>query len=436
MKRITLAALYLLIFANCNATTYETAEEGTEHQWRIYDQRPKGASISNIYDETKDSQVIEFNSRGTRNGFVIGGWRGKEAWKNSEEMTAQWSMSYSERFVVYFHINTKKGARYLYYTAVNKNKGISNSGRYIHHGLGKEAKNGSWQSFSRDLQADLQEFETDNEITAVNGFFIRGSGKVDDIKMVHTASITEPVGNAEFTKEQRLIADQFISIFENGTAEIKYDYAANIGDGRGITAGRAGFTSATGDMLIVINKYTKLKPNNSLAQYTDELAYLVDLRYNVGDRKGSASTKNLGGLVEVWKEHSQYQAFRDIQDEVVDEMYFDTAVEKAKSIGVTLPLSLLCLYDANIMHGESGLENLVNKTNQQMKAKGDFDEISWITKFNAVRKDIMLSDSSWKYATTRVDELDDLIESKNYPLSPFKMVIENYEDETHYLPVY
>jgi chitosanase len=432
MKKITLAILSVLISTGCNATTYETADEGAEHQWRIYDQRPKGANITHIYDEDKDSQVIELSGKGIRNGYVIGGWSGNEAWDNSEETIAQWSMNFSERFVVYFHIETSKGSRYLYYTANNKNWGANNSGHYIHHGLGKEAKNGTWQSFSRDLQADLQEYEADNEIIAVNGFFIRGSGKVDDIELVQPKIVMD----VKTKKEQRLIADQFISIFENGSTDIEYDYAENIGDGRGITAGRAGFTSATGDMLIVINKYTKLKPDNSLAQYTDELAYLVDLRYNVGDRKGSASTKNLGGLVEAWKEHSQYQVFKDIQDEVVDEMYFDTAVEKAKSIGATLPLSLLCLYDANIMHGESGLEELVSKTNQQMNAKGDFDEVSWITKFNAVRKKIMLSDSSWKDATTRVDELDDLIESKNYQLSPFKMVIENYEDETHYLPAY
>ncbi len=432
MKKITLAILSVLISTGCNATTYESAEEGSEHQWRIYDQRPKGANITNIYDEDKDSQVIELSGKGIRNGFVIGGWSGNEAWDNSEETIAQWSMNFSERFVVYFHIETSKGNRYLYYTANNKNWGANNSGRYIHHGLGKEAKNGTWQSFSRDLQADLQEYEADNEIIAVNGFFIRGSGKVDDIELVQPKTVID----VKAKKEQRLIADQFISIFENGSTDIEYDYAENIGDGRGITAGRAGFTSATGDMLIVINKYTEFKPDNSLAQYTDELAHLVDLRYNVGDRKGSASTKNLGGLIEAWKEHSQDQAFRDIQDEVVDEMYFDTAVAKAESIGATLPLSILCLYDANIMHGESGLEELVNKTNQQMKAKGDFDEVSWITKFNAVRKDIMLSDSSWKYAATRVDELDDLIESKNYQLAPFKMVIENYEDETHYLPAY
>ncbi len=73
-----------------------------------------------------------------------------------------------------------------------------------------------------------------------------------------SAPISEPVDeNINFNQQQRLIADQFVSIFENGTSEIQYGSAEDIGDGRGITAGRAGFTSATGDMLIVIEKYTK-----------------------------------------------------------------------------------------------------------------------------------------------------------------------------------
>ncbi len=436
MEKIVIALLSVLISTSCTAATYENAEDESDFKWHIYDQRPQGAFISNVYDEEKQSQVIELNGKGTKNGFVLGGWGGKRAWRNTEDRIVKWSMKYNERFVVYFHVKTSKGYRYLYYTESNNNWGMNNKGRYIHHGLGKQAKNGSWQSFSRDLQADLQEFEEDNEVLAVNGFFIRGSGRVDDIETAKPDKDTDTNTGFNWEKEQRLIADQFISIFENGVTTIQYGYAENIGDGRGITAGRAGFTSATGDMLIVINKYSKLKPNNPLVQYTDELAYLVKLRYEIGDKKGSSSTKNLGGLIEAWKETSQHQEFRDVQDQVVDEMYFNTALEKLNSIGAKLPLTLLCLYDANIMHGESGLEQLIAKTNQKMAAKNNFDEISWLKSFNTTRKKIMQADSSWKYATTRVDELNDLIQSQNYQLTPFKMVIENYEDETHYLPVY
>jgi len=253
-----------------------------------------------------------------------------------------------------------------------------------------------------------------------------------------SSPISNPIdGNINFNQQQRLIADQFISIFENGTSEIQYGSAENIGDGRGITAGRAGFTSATGDMLIVIEKYSKLKPENSLAIYTEELKRLVKLRYEVGDREGSASTENLKGLIEAWAENSENPSFRAIQDDVVNELYFQPALELAKNIDAKLPLTLLSLYDTNIMHGENGLKEIIVETNKRtdnLTPKEGADEIIWLKNFNEYRREVMLADDTWKTAVTRVTELTDLIEMQNYQLNPFEMVIQAYSDETHNLP--
>src|SRR3954454_8817976 len=71
--------------------------------------------------------------------------------------------------------------------------------------------------------------------------------------------------------ERKLRAAQITSTFENSTLELQYDYVENIGDGRGITAGRAGFTSGTGDLLLVIRRYTEAKPGNVLASYIPSL---------------------------------------------------------------------------------------------------------------------------------------------------------------------
>ena len=57
------------------------------------------------------------------------------------------------------------------------------TGTYVHHGLGASAKDGQWHTFTRDLQADLEAAQPGNTILEVNGFFIRGSGRVDDISM-------------------------------------------------------------------------------------------------------------------------------------------------------------------------------------------------------------------------------------------------------------
>jgi putative surface-exposed virulence protein len=50
-------------------------------------------------------------------------------------------------------------------------------------GLGTSAVNGQWQTFTRDLQADLEQAQPGVKILEVNNFQIRGSGLVDDIKL-------------------------------------------------------------------------------------------------------------------------------------------------------------------------------------------------------------------------------------------------------------
>ncbi|MCK5830121.1 MAG: hypothetical protein KAH20_07430 [Methylococcales bacterium] len=91
-------------------------------------------------------------------------------------------MKYAEPFVVYISIQTSKGHRYIYYTAVNQDYGLSANGNYIHHGLGTNISDNSWHTLTRDLAADLAHYEPGNQFIALNGFLIRGSGFVDEIE--------------------------------------------------------------------------------------------------------------------------------------------------------------------------------------------------------------------------------------------------------------
>src|SRR4051794_21747519 len=45
------------------------------------------------------------------------------------------------------------------------------------------------------------------------------------------------------------VAEAITSVFENSTTELQYGYSVELDDGRGVTAGRAGFTSGTGDLV-------------------------------------------------------------------------------------------------------------------------------------------------------------------------------------------
>jgi len=193
MKFFSIAKIFALLFFNSLlfATVYEDATDGNINGWSVYDKTPEGANISNIYD--KGNQVIQLQGAGTENGYMLGDWSGgANAWNNTTKRTITWRMKYDEDFVVYVSVDTQKGHRFLYYDNREADGGwISDvisgheiDSRYVHHGLGTEASDGSWRMFTRDLEEDLKEVEPDNAIVSVNAFHIRGSGLVDDIALL------------------------------------------------------------------------------------------------------------------------------------------------------------------------------------------------------------------------------------------------------------
>jgi chitosanase len=148
---------------------------------------------------------------------------------------------------------------------------------------------------------------------------------------------------AGLTHGQRLRVDRLISEFENSTPVIQYCYVVALDDGRGYTVGRAGFTSATGDLLEVAEKYTDAVPDNPLAQFLPRLRELA--------ANGDGSTEGLEGLPDAWMEACKDPRQRAIQDAVVDKEYYKPAVREWRKRGLRRPLSLAAIYDAEIQHG-------------------------------------------------------------------------------------
>lgn len=225
-----------------------------------------------------------------------------------------------------------------------------------------------------------------------------------------------------FSIEKRRLADQVLSVFENNTTEIQYGYAENLHDGRGITAGRAGFTSATGDMLLVVQYYSHIQPINPLAQYLPVLQ-------NLATNEDSA-TVGLENLVQDWNNLGNDSLFRAVQDSVVNELYYQPALVYANELGLHTPLGLLCLYDAIIQHGdgddEDGLSALIERTGTTPK-EGCSEDI-WIKRFNKVRKKDLCNpankdtQSEWRESIGRVEALSELLSSENFSLTaPFEI---------------
>jgi hypothetical protein len=161
-------------------TIYEDGEDFTLSGWDFCSQDVGGGNINNVFDEDRQSNVIELKGSGLRNCYRL---RRPDftGWNNSSQFVIQWSMKYSEFFRVALVTRTTAGLCYLGYSPVEENAFGEES--YLDFGLGSSASDGQWHTFTRDLQADINMALPGTTILEVKRFLIRGSGSVDDIRM-------------------------------------------------------------------------------------------------------------------------------------------------------------------------------------------------------------------------------------------------------------
>ncbi|WJV44681.1 chitosanase [Streptomyces flavofungini] len=239
-------------------------------------------------------------------------------------------------------------------------------------------------------------------------------------------------GGGGLTAEQRRRADQLVSVFENGTTRIQYAYAENLHDGRGVTAGRAGFTTDDGDALEVVRAYTKREPDNPLARFIPALRRLAD-----GEGAGEADADGSRprafpdtDYIAAWKRAAADPVFREVQDAQVDDRYFTPALRAAEKAGLRSPLAVAELYDASIQHGNGsdgdGLPALVRRTTAKAGTPAEAGEKAWLNAFFDVRVHDLThpvnpdTADEWRESVDRVEALRRLAESGHQALDgPF-----------------
>jgi chitosanase len=141
------------------------------------------------------------------------------------------------------------------------------------------------------------------------------------------------------------LAMRLVSSAENSSLDWKaqYTYIQDINDGRGYTAGTIGFCTACGDLLHVVENYSKARPDNPLTSFLPALRHLQDT--------GSDSHDGLGdAFVKAWHQASTDTDMRKAQDVERDKEYFRPAVSRAKKDGLSA-LGQFIYYDAIVMHG-------------------------------------------------------------------------------------
>ena len=159
---------------------YENGENATH--WVVSDASVEGATIESVYDDELQKNVTEFVDSGTQNAFSLY-QQNQTTWNNPAQPYVQWTQKFAADFRLFFMIDTQNGLRSLEYTNSDSNRGNYNS-IYIHNGLGKTSADGQWQTFARNLAADLKEIEPANQFIDVKYMVVRGSGRISEVKLL------------------------------------------------------------------------------------------------------------------------------------------------------------------------------------------------------------------------------------------------------------
>ncbi|KAJ2713094.1 hypothetical protein H4R19_002421 [Coemansia spiralis] len=193
------------------------------------------------------------------------------------------------------------------------------------------------------------------------------------------------------------IALRITNVYENGDVKFHYDYCEDLKDGRGFTAGIAGFCTGTADAWEVVKEYHKLTGGNDTFSPMDRaLAKLA--------ASGSDSTSSIKNYCRVWEKLGRSDGrFQQAQNIVRDRMYFVPSQKAADKLGLRLHVSRAFLYDTGIQHGtgddRDGLNALIALTNKAFVAPvagkspstlvingKKVDEIAWLKQFIKVRE--------------------------------------------------
>jgi chitosanase len=189
-----------------------------------------------------------------------------------------------------------------------------------------------------------------------------------------TPSPSAPAGTPLDDPAKKDVAMQLVSAAENSSLDwrAQFSYIEDIGDGRGYTAGIIGFCSGTGDMLELVEAYTRTKPGNVLA------GYLPALRAVNGSDSHAGLDPN---FPRDWRTAATDPVFRAAQEAERDRVYFNPSVRDGKADGVRA-LGQFAYYDAAVMHGYEGMRAIRSRalTRAKPPAQGG-DERTWLHAF-------------------------------------------------------
>lgn len=215
------------------------------------------------------------------------------------------------------------------------------------------------------------------------------------------------------TGQLRATTFSLVASAENSTTNYRqqYGYIEDIGDGRGYTAGIIGFTSGTGDLREVVQRYTRLKTgHNGLKRYLPALR-----RVN-----GTASHADLGPrFVKAWRRAAKDSQMVRAQDAILNRQYLRPVLKAAKQDNLS-PLGQYIYYDAIVVHGpgadKSSFGGIRRRAKQLAKTPSQGgNQARYLRAFLKARTRVMKQETAHK-DLSRLEVQRQFIKDGNYQL--------------------
>lgn len=235
--------------------------------------------------------------------------------------------------------------------------------------------------------------------------FLTGSGQAAG----KDGDAAADISSGQLRKE----AFALVSSAENSSTDYaeQYTYIEDIGDGRGYTAGIIGFTTGTGDLLEVVERYTELKPENELKKYIPALEQV----------NGTDSHDGLGNAFEnAWRDAAQSAEMIQAQNDILDAQYMNVALQYAKEDGLR-PLGQYIYYDALVVHGsgdsEDSFEAIRDTTLEKENAPSNGgDERTFLMAFLDARVPVMQMEAAHS-DLSRLNAQREFLSEENFDLA-------------------
>ena len=134
----------------------------------------------------------------------------------------------------------------------------------------------------------------------------------------------------------------------------------------------------------------------------------------------------LGGFADAWAAAAEDPDFGNLQDQLVDELYFVPAMTMAADLGIGTPLGQFILWDTMIQHGaggDNGTWAIIEETQKNVGPIGH-NESAWLDAFLDARLRHLLdmyrgtTENADASSQSRVDALRSLLQNGNLALEP------------------